>query len=184
MSSQYRNLTRNILKHYRASTDATREVGGTWYDGAFTECEVRGWRNGVSLTRSVIALAHLSPRITWAANLNALDALLAGQPKPGQTLTRSWERGLAALTADDPWSTFGASAFKTRSFAKAILGDPNAVVIDVWALRVAGAPEDWPKSQGAHNMLTDAYRRAARIESITAREIQAITWVHLRGNAA
>lgn len=182
--SEYRNLTRNILRIFRQADEEVRALGRTWYDTAYTEVERRAWRHHADITRSVIALAHLSPRTTWSANLQGLDFLLAGAEKPGQILTKSWERAVAAMTEPDPWATFGPSALKTRQFARAICGDPGAIVIDVWALRVAGAPEGWASRRAAHVAVSDAYRRAARIESVPPRDLQATAWIQLRGSAA
>jgi hypothetical protein len=72
---------------------------------------------------------------------------------------------------------------KTNAFARAIAGDTNAVVIDVWMMRAAGMETDSPnKSQYA--MLSDAVVSVAQQFGITPRTAQALIWIIVRGGAA
>jgi hypothetical protein len=70
---------------------------------------------------------------------------------------------------------------KTNAFARAIAGDPNAVVIDVWMCRAGGLDRDDPnKSQ--YNMLADAVRNIASEHGLTPRTTQALIWIVKRGS--
>lgn len=180
-----RELTRNILKCYRAAGPEHIRAGREWYDLAYTECERLVFYTGstATVTQAVVALAHLSPRITWQKNLDNLRALLSGHPRPAWALTRSWDAALRGVVADDPLSTFGREALKTYYFAKAILGERSAVVVNVWSGRIAGVAEDSVARPKIYNMVADAYRRAARIEQIAPRDLQAATWCAIRGRA-
>lgn len=180
----YRNLTRNILKAYRCASPEDVLAGREWYDLAFTHCERLAWRHGFTVTQSAVALAHLSPRIRWWQNLQFLELLLSGQPKPHFVMTRSWDIASRSLKAENPLDSFSRVALKTGNFARAILGDPNAVVIDVWAARAAGVGESMIRSSGGYHHVAEAYRRGAHRVGIQPRELQAITWVHTRGQAA
>jgi hypothetical protein len=72
---------------------------------------------------------------------------------------------------------------KTNAFARAIAGDTNAVVIDVWMMRAAGMETDSPnKSQYA--MLSEAVVAVAQQFGITPRTAQALIWIIVRGGAA
>jgi hypothetical protein len=175
---------RSILRHYRAATDEARELGSQWYDTALTICREAATEHDVDLERAVCALAHLSSRMTWTKNVEAFSVLLAGQPRPAWVLTRSWKLASAALEAEDPWRTFSRRAPKTRSFAQAILGDPRAVTVDVWAARVAGVDPETLRRPAAYRDVAEAYRRAAKRVDETPRELQAITWCAIRGRAA
>lgn len=182
--AEYRNLTRNILRVYRSAEAHHIQAGLSWYDVAFTECEVRAWRHDWPVVNAVCALAHLSPRITWRQNLDLLDELLAGHHKPAGCLSRSWLAASRALGSADPLATFSREALKTGNFARAILGDRNAVVVDVWSARAAGVGESMIRSSRGYHAVAEAYRRGARRVSISARDLQAVTWCHARGAAA
>jgi hypothetical protein len=183
VSDEYRSLTRNILRHYRAATPEHIKAGLGWYDAAREECEAIALLGDATIEQAVVALSHLSPRVSWQQNVKALRALLAGQPPPPGTFTRSWAAALEASVSDDPMGTFGRDALKTRYFAAAILGDQMAVVVDVWAGRVAGVMEHTVRRSSGYNAIADAYRRAAKIEQVAPRDMQAITWCHIRGRA-
>jgi hypothetical protein len=180
-----REMTRNILRYYRATRPEHIEAGLVWYPKALAECERHATesRSGATLEQAVAALSHLSPRAKWEQNLRALRALLDGRTPPPGTFSRSWDMALAASLSDDPLSTFSNRALKTRDFARAILGDRQAVAIDIWAGRIAGVQESAIRRRPVYNAVADAYRRAAAIEHLAPREMQAITWCHIRGQA-
>lgn len=182
--AEYRNMTRHILQVYRAAEPRHITAGLGWYDLAYTECELRAWRYDWPVVNAVCAFAHLSPRITYRQNLLLLDALLSGQHKPNGCLTRSWLAASRALGSPDPLGTFSTEALKTGSFARAILGDRNAVVVDVWSARAAGVGESMVRSTRGYHAVAEAYRRGAKRVSISARDLQAVTWCHARGAAA
>lgn len=175
---------RSILRHYRAATKEAIAAGGQWYDAALAICRLAATDHCVDLERAVCALAHLSSRLPWTKNVEAFSMLLSGQPRPAWVLTRSWMLASAALAAADPWATFGRRASKTRSFAQAILGDHNAVTVDIWAARVANVDPAVLSRPAGYAVVVAAYRRAAKRAGITPRELQAITWCAIRKRAA
>lgn len=177
-------LTRALLRVYRAASPETVRAGREWYDVAFSHCErLAAWHDR-SIPEVVAALAHLSPRTSWAQNLLLLERLLAGEPKPDFALGRSWEQANRALAAEDPVATFGRRALKTWHFARAILGDQSAVAVDTWIARAVGIPEKSVRSMGGYNAVHDAFHRGAKIErDISPRDLQAVVWVAWRGKA-
>jgi hypothetical protein len=75
---------------------------------------------------------------------------------------------------------------KVRAFYANIMGDTDAVTVDVWAARVATgltgkAAERAIGTAKRYADVADAYRHAARILGVTPREVQAATWVAARG---
>lgn len=175
---------RNILKYYRDADEDAVDAGSQWYDAALAICQQAADEHRLEVERAVCALAHLSSRLPWTKNVEAFSALVSGQPHPAWVLTRSWELATAALTADDPWSTFGRRASKTRAFARAILGDEDAVTVDIWAARAAKVDPDVLSRPKDYAAVADAYRRAAKRAGITPRKMQAIVWCAIRGRAA
>jgi hypothetical protein len=81
--------------------------------------------------------------------------------------------------------TMGFSALKgmkTNAFAKAIAGDEQAVVIDVWMLRAVGIEKKTP-SQSGYAELVSAVKSAAFSVGMTPRSAQALIWIIIRGSA-
>jgi hypothetical protein len=72
---------------------------------------------------------------------------------------------------------------KTNAFARAIAGDTDAVVIDVWMCRAANLGTDSP-NKTQYNFLADAVRDAAQIFGLSPRTAQALIWIIVRGGAA
>ena len=66
--------------------------------------------------------------------------------------------------------------------ARAIAGDPNAVVIDVWMMRAAGFDHDSPNLT-EYRMVAKAVENIARELNITPRTAQALIWILKRGAA-
>jgi hypothetical protein len=71
---------------------------------------------------------------------------------------------------------------KTNAFAKAIAGDENAVVIDVWMCRAVGADFDSP-NQTQYIEMARAVKNVANKYSLTPRTAQALIWIMVRGSA-
>jgi len=72
---------------------------------------------------------------------------------------------------------------KTNAFARAIAGDTDAVVIDVWMMRAAGMETDSP-NKGQYLALSEAVREVASQFGITPRTAQALIWIITRGGVA
>jgi hypothetical protein len=75
------------------------------------------------------------------------------------------------------------NGLKTNAFARAIAGDTNAVVIDVWMMRAAGMDTDSP-NKGQYLSLSESVREVASRFGITPRTAQALIWIIARGGAA
>ncbi|AHY27152.1 hypothetical protein PBI_PHANTASTIC_89 [Mycobacterium phage Phantastic] len=176
-----RKVTDNIIRVFAKASEQDILDGKVWYEEAkalAVECAVNG---GMTLEQSAVMIAQLSPRLRWNKNVEAARSLVATGKAPG-VLSRSVERALQAMTAEDPWSTFG-KAPKTRSFALNILGDDHAVTVDVWAARVAGITEQQLGRAGVYEAIAHCYRLAAKRVGISPAQMQAITWVVARGRA-
>jgi hypothetical protein len=73
---------------------------------------------------------------------------------------------------------------KTRAFYANILGDQNAVAVDVWAARAAEGYRDKRAPKGKrYAAIADAYRDAADHRGLSPRDLQACVWVSIRGRA-
>jgi len=165
-------IARNYRKIVKSATDADILTATVWYVEA--ESIAREISDDVEIGASVIAA--FSPRQRWSKNVeHARDYMHGFNPR---TLGNNLRMAHAALN-----SGFDAlNGLKTNAFARAISGDDNAVVIDVWMMRAAGFETDSPnKSQYA--MASEAVRRIAREKDISPRVAQALIWILIRGEA-
>ena len=69
---------------------------------------------------------------------------------------------------------------KTNAFAKAIAGNEDAVVIDVWMLRALGIEKKTP-TQSQYKEMADAVTAVAVKHGMTPRAMQALIWIVVRG---
>lgn len=188
--------TRRILRAYAAADDATRERGRRWYPAARAIAAELSASYSVPLPRAIDAIAAASPRNSWAGNLAdaraifelSADPLIAdidpgadGVPSPIYGLPgfvrRAHRIARGVGTLDDQFK----DAPKVRAFAAAIAGDANSVVVDAWAARVACGRHSGTVTPASYRRIADAYRNAAVRCGETPRDLQAITWLQVRG---
>lgn len=175
-----RTVTNRIMRVFARATESDVLAGKAWYHSAQAVARELADAGDISVTAAAAVIAHLSPRCPWDRNLKmARDLVLTGDTGGLRTNISKARR---ALIADDPWSTFGKGP-KTRAFAANILGDEHAVTVDVWAARIAGVTEEQLGLVGVYEAVSHAYRLAAKRAGITPAQMQAITWVVIRGSA-
>jgi len=177
---------RAIIESYYHASDAQCAAGRAWYPFARTIVESIAEWSGMAPERVAAALAALSPRNPWMWNVQDAAAFAHaagfGDPMPDSATTfgANARTAWAILTGTADWRT---SAPKVRAFTRAIMGDASAVVVDVWAVRVAtrGA-RDTVRNDADYGALASAYRTAAATLRndhirITPRDLQAVTWL-------
>ena len=77
------------------------------------------------------------------------------------------------------------TAPKTRAFALNLMGNENAVTIDVWMMRAAGIPDNVKlASANRYSILSDIITRLAHRNNLTPAQTQAIIWCAVRGRVA
>ena len=153
------------------------EQASVWYFEAQEVAEDVAEILGTSLEVGASIVSAFSPRERWSSNVAKAYAFANGKPVSG--LSNNLRMAEAAKV-----SGFDAlKGQKTNAFARAIAGDSDAVVIDVWMCRAANAATDSP-SKGLYNNLCDAVRTVANDHGITPRTAQALIWIIVRGNHA
>jgi hypothetical protein len=159
------------------ATLAQMEAASTWYLEAQEVAEDVAEILGVSLEHGASIVSAFSPRERWASNVAKAYAFANGKPVSG--LSNNLRMAEAAVSQG-----FSAlKGLKTNAFARAIAGDTDAVVIDVWMMRAAQMPTDSPnKSQ--YREVSEATREIAGEFGITPRTAQALIWIIVRGSAA
>lgn len=171
----------SIRTIYAQATDADRAAGTAWYRDAGRIAAAIADRTGIATDRVAAAIAALSPRNPWRWNVADAaafaDAAARGETdRPtATTFGSNADRAWAFVRGETDWRT---TALKVRSFVANILGDADAVTVDVWAIRVAtnGAQHE-VRNDREYRAVADAYRTVAAELGITPRDLQAITWV-------
>lgn len=186
-AQQRTTIVRRLTRAYRASTPAQRAAGLGWYAEALRVAQEISDVTGMPVRAVVGIIAALSPRTQWSTNVMwtraVVNAALAGLPCPA-VHTEKGMRPQAWRIAQgaDPLDVLQGP--KVRAFFANIMGDHNAVTVDIWAIRAAlrdAAPTDSWITVRMYREIADLYRRAAVIVGVTPREAQAAIWVHARG---
>ena len=172
-----------LLSHFDAAPESRRDRGRRWYAAAAREVRSIAAETGTTFRRAAAVLAITSPdaqlrtNLAWTRAACANGGETAGRYPNGQ---RPKVRG--ALTAPRP-SEF-VKGPKVSAFYRAILGDPEAVVLDRWACYAAGGSRAKTPSRTEAREIADAYREAASIVGEHVRDLQAIVWLQVRETTA
>jgi hypothetical protein len=70
---------------------------------------------------------------------------------------------------------------KTNAFARAIAGDEQAVVVDVWMMRASGIGVDNP-NKTQYTDISQAIKTVSAEFGLTPRTTQALIWIMVRGS--
>lgn len=190
-------MVRRITRQYRASTADHLAAGLGWYAECLRVCRAIARTYGVSVELVVGVLAAKSPRCRFSTNVVFAERIVAAAVRGDTECPRSGLRetsGQAWRIAQGEAPLSVLRGQKVRAFYANILGDVDAVTVDVWAHAVAlGAWKTDPRTgqrvpagdgrmtPRQYRAIADAYRRAARILGVTPRECQAACWVAARG---
>lgn len=170
-----------ILETYDSATETQLEEGFQWYPGEGQWLVEIAYAHGFNVDTVAAVAAHLSPRIHWDRCKTLTQIFLSGGGTYG-LMKDNVGRAQAAIDSDTPLATVKGN--KTKAFAANLLGDVDAVTVDVWAIRIAlGATVrgDEIKIANLYDALADAYREAALRRGISGPSMQAVTWVVARG---
>jgi hypothetical protein len=159
------------------ATLAQVEQASVWYFDAESVAREVAANMSLDLERAACIVSAFSPRERWSSNVSKALAYSVGLPVAG--LSNNTAMADASLVHG-----FDAlKGLKTNAFARAIAGDTDAVVIDVWMCRAANFVTDSP-NKGQYNFLADAVRDAAQLFGISPRTAQALIWIMVRGGHA
>jgi hypothetical protein len=132
-----------IVASYRDSTPAERRLGRQWYPNALDAARAI---DPDAPERAAGVIAALSPRERWSVNVRNAAQLIgwidsdAGlEERPRLTFETQQRKAERIGYYEDALDVLRGP--KERAFYKAIVGDPDAVVVDTWAYRIAEG--DW-----------------------------------------
>jgi thermostable 8-oxoguanine DNA glycosylase len=152
------------------------EQASKWYLDAERVAEEVARNLKVNLEIGATVVSAFSPRERWARNVT--NAIKFSLNEPVVALGNNIRMANSALI-------FGYDALKgmkTNAFARAIAGDENAVVIDVWMLRALGIEKKTP-TQSQYKEMASAVTAVATLHGMTPRAMQALIWIVVRGSA-
>lgn len=175
-------LTRRILAVFEQASASDIEAGATWYSEAQELAFNLGRNSGYGAESAAAVISHLSPRTTWTRNVAGAIALLTFGDRAEGVIGANFDRASESLNYGDPIESFNGP--KTRRFYLNILGDTEAVTVDVWAARVAGIDDLLLSRVGVYDAVEAAYQRAARRAGVEPATIQATTWIVARSGRA
>jgi hypothetical protein len=152
------------------------EQASKWYmDAERVAAEVA--RNlDSTLEVGATVVSAFSPRERWTNNVTKAISFSLGNNIPGFKNNMLMANNAIAFGYD------ALKGLKTNAFARAIAGDEQAVVIDVWMLRAVGIEKKTP-NQSTYNELANAVKKVAFDFGMTPRAMQALIWIMIRGSA-
>jgi hypothetical protein len=160
----------------KTATFGQVEQASKWYvDAERVAAEVaRNLDTTLEVGASVVSA--FSPRERWTNNVTKAISFSLGNHIPGFKNNMVMANNAIAFGYD------ALKGLKTNSFAKAIAGDEQAVVIDVWMLRAVGIEKKTP-NQSQYWELVEAVKKTAFEFGMTPRAMQALIWIVVRGSA-
>jgi hypothetical protein len=171
------NYTETYTEIASRATYGQIEQASKWYVDAERIAEQVATNLGTTLEVGASVVSAFSPRERWSVNVARAIAFSLGETviclKNNLVMANnSLSMGFKALNGQ-----------KTNAFAKAIAGDENTVVIDVWMLRAVGIEKKSP-SQSLYNELAKSVTETATKFGMTPRSMQALIWIIVRGSHA
>ncbi len=172
ISSTYADKFRLLIMQ---ATLGQVEAASVWYRDAEEIAEEVARNLDVTLEIGASIVAAFSPRERWSSNVSkSIEFSMGKRPKGLQNnlamADSAMVKGFDAL-----------NGLKTNAFARAIAGDTDAVVIDVWMMRAASMPTDSP-NKTQYKELSQAVCSVAKEFGITPRTAQALIWIIVRGS--
>jgi hypothetical protein len=170
------NYTKTYSQIAARATYGQIEQASKWYLDAERVAEEVARNLGTTLEIGATVVSAFSPRERWTRNVS--NAIKFSLGKDVTALGNNIKMANAGLTQG-----FAAlKGQKTNAFAKAIAGNENAVVIDVWMLRALGIEKKSP-TQSQYNEMAKAVTLVATKHGMTPRAMQALIWIIVRGSA-
>lgn len=170
-----------LSAHYRAACKADRlRRGREWYPAmrAILDAE----RGEATLEQAVAVFAITSQGAQLKSNLDWTLRALTGDTEVGR-FPKSQGPKIRQALSDPDTAHEACTGPKIGAFYRAVAGDPDALVLDRWAL-YAALGEDYDRDTGPSDKqraeCERAYRRLAAKTGEDARTIQAAIWLQVR----
>lgn len=181
-----RNLTREWEgdgKDVKPVTESHIEAGALWYVDEYHYCESVAKWSGITTRLATVFYAATSPRQRLAQNKAlTLEAAMNNGEVSSLPIVEKFCENAYSLWCKGADPTEALTGRKTYNFARALQGDTEAVVVDVWMMRAAGWDTDRP-TKLQYDAIEWAIRRMARKYGLAPTTVQAALWIKVRGGA-
>jgi hypothetical protein len=170
------NLVQTFQTYVEDATPGQIEQAAKWYFEAEKVANQVSENLDIPLEYGASVVSAFSPRERWTSNVRKAIAFSLGEKVTG--LSNNLKMAQMSLTHG-----YGAlKGPKTNAFARAIAGDENAVVVDVWMMRAGGFGIDSP-NKTQYTEVVEAIKTVANKFGLTPRTTQALIWIMVRGSA-
>jgi thermostable 8-oxoguanine DNA glycosylase len=170
------SLVQTFRSYVQDATPGQVETAAKWYLDAERVAEKVSENLGIALENGASVVSAFSPRERWTTNVAKAVAFSLGEEVTG--LSNNLKMAKASIV-------LGFEALrgrKTNAFARAIAGDEQAVVVDVWMMRASGIGVDNP-NKTQYTDISEAITTVASEFGLTPRTTQALIWIMVRGSA-
>jgi len=169
------NLVSTFRSYVQDASPGQIESAAKWYLDAERVAEKVAENLDTTLEVGASVVSAFSPRERWTSNVAKAIAFSLGEKVVGlsnnlRMAQMSLSLGFEALRGR-----------KTNAFARAIAGDENAVVVDVWMMRASGIGIDNP-NKTQYTDISNAITEVASEFGLTPRTTQALIWIMVRGS--
>jgi hypothetical protein len=168
-------LVETYKSYVKKATPGQIEQAAKWYFEAEKVANQVAENLDTSLEIGASVVSAFSPRERWTSNVRKAIQFSLGEKVVG--LSNNLKMAEASLH-------LGYEALrgaKTNAFARAIAGDENAVVVDIWMMRAGGFGIDSP-NKTQYTEVTEAINTVADKFGLTPRTTQALIWIMVRGS--
>lgn len=144
--------------------------GRRWYADSVDDVHAAAASMGVAPDRFAAVLAVLSPRVSVRRNVQHTVRYLRTGTLGADVLPSN----LVALATYE--RTGRINGPKTGAFARAVLGDPDALVLDTWIAKALGVPQEKLPNAPIRREAARRFRAVASRTGWTVAETQAAVW--------
>jgi hypothetical protein len=164
-----------LLEYADRSTLNTVESASLWYRDGEDLCHDLARIGDTTLEVAAAVVGALSARERWSSNVSKAYAFFYGRPIRGLS-NNLHSANMATVLGFD-----ALNGQKTNAFARALAGDDEAIVIDVWMMRAAGFTKDSPNKTD-YAEISEAIQNIAKSKGLSPRTTQALIWILVRGS--
>jgi hypothetical protein len=168
-------LVETYKSYVKKATPGQIEQAAKWYFEAEKVAHQVAENLETSLEVGASVVSAFSPRERWTSNVRKAIQFSLGEKVIG--LSNNLKMAEASIV-------LGYEALrgpKTNAFARAIAGDENAVVVDIWMMRAGGFAIDSP-NKTQYTEVSEAIKTVANKFGLTPRTTQALIWIMVRGS--
>ena len=148
-----------------------------WYEETTKHLREFSRNSGYPIEQVAAVFSILSPRVRVSTNYNLLRKYFFHKSKGHESPSEMMEVMRSTRSALYHWERTGAiRGPKTSAFCRALLGDPNAVVLDLWMARALGVEQSTLSRKKVYDTNAALVASVADILQMTPAQAQAAIW--------